>query len=155
MAKGFSQTYKRRVGRFKVRHSKILNEAAELMIQDHIKNIEDEKTPSRRPQRRNTRKTLERKGKKGYGSKPLVERRKSLQSRVGWAKDIRVNNRGGSVTVRPNKRRLSDEAVNGLLGLGYDFIGTSKSALNRIGKIVAKETQAAFRRRRVKKVTIK
>jgi len=155
MAKGFSQTYKRKVGRYKLKHREILNEVAEIMIEDHIKNIKDEKTPARRPQKRNQRETLERKAQHGWGSRPLVEERKSLQNRVGWAKDISVNNRGGSVTIRPNKRRLTDEAVEGLLKNGYDFIGTSKRVLNSVNKLAAEKTQAAFKARKTKTTTFK
>ncbi len=155
MARGFTQTYTRRVGPFKMKHREIINEVAELMIEDHIKNIKDEKTPGRRPQKKNTSKTLERKAAHGWGSKSLVERRKSLQNRVGWAKDIRVTNRGGSVTIRPSRRRLTDEAVDGLLAKGYDFVGTSRRVLNRINKLAAKKMQQAFDARKIKTTTFK
>lgn len=155
MAGAFKTTYTRPSGPFKVKLRELAREASELMIEDAIKNIIDVKKPSRRSQKRNTRETLDRKARKGYGNKALIERRKSLTRRSGWAMGVKINSRSFVVSLRPNRRFLSDAAIRGLLAKGYDFIGVSKSALRRIASFTAKRTRKMLESRKVKTTTFK
>lgn len=155
MPSAFSTTYTRPSGPFKIKLRELGRIASEMMIEDAIKNIIDVKTPSRRPQKRNTRETLDRKARKGYGNKALIERRKSLTRRSGWAMGVTINARSVVIGLRPSRRFLSDAAIEGLLNKGYDFIGVSKRALQRIAKITAVKTRKMLESRKVKTTRFK